>query len=272
MQDKKGRKCKNNNKNKKETNIKIFGNRFSRLQEVMQDNHEVMDMLEKAVDDTTHANTNINKEDEEETTKNMHNADTVDINTLDAEMQKYAKHDKKDNNKNKKETNIKIFSNRFSRLQEVAQDNHEVMDMLEKAVDDAKHANINKEEEEENEKDIHNADTVDMNALDAETQKYAEHDKNDNNENNETSENKENIENDENNDNNEGIQVHADLDVNQNESNEESEYDSEKERLEYWAMHPDSDSEYSDSDESVASDFELWNNNRMRHTLETYSE
>ena len=91
-------------------------------------------------------------------------------------------------------------------------------------------------------------------------------------------------------DNNEGVQqkrnenettennsnaTDADLDVNQNESNEESEYDSEKERLEHRLMHPDSDSECSDSDESVASvasNFELWNNDRVRCILETYSE
>ena len=121
----------------------------------------------------------------------------------------------------------------------------------------------NNEEEEEHEKDIYNADTIDMNTLDAETQKHAEHDKNDNNENNEISENKENIENDENNDNNEGIQVHADIDdflsqfyanidANQNESNEESEYDPDEARLACYEMHPDSDSEcadHSDEDE-----------------------
>ena len=115
----------------------------------------------------------------------------------------------KNNNKNIKEINNKKFSNRFSRLQELVQDNHEVMDMLEKAVDDTKHANSNKEKEE-NKKNMHDADAVDTNALDAETQKYVEYDKKDNNKNNETSENKENIEKDENNDNNEGSQDHAD--------------------------------------------------------------
>jgi hypothetical protein len=193
----------------------------------------------------------------------------------------------KNNNKNKKEKNIQSFGNRFSRLQEVVQDIDEVMDVLQKAVDDEKHLNINKEE---NTKNIYNVDTVDMNTLDAEIQKHVEHDNVEKNENNDDDENIENVENNDN--------VDADLDVNQDESNEESEYDSEKERLEYRLMHPDSDSErnedseydsekerlehrcvhpdsvgeYSDSDESVASNFELWNNDRVRCILETYSE
>lgn len=51
----------------------------------------------------------------------------------------------KDNNKNIKENNIKNFRNRFSQSHEVVHDDQEVMDMLEKAFDDTKHANINKE-------------------------------------------------------------------------------------------------------------------------------
>ena len=62
------------------------------------------------------------------------------------------------------------------------------------------------------------------------------------------------------------------LEVNQNTSNEEYEYDSEKERLEYRLAHPDSDSKYSNSDESIESIFERWHNNRSTHRYETYSE
>ena len=147
------------------------------------------------------------------------------------------------NNKNIKEKNMKIFGNRFSRLQETTQDTKEVMDMIEKAVDETKHATIN-EEKEESKENMHDVDIVDINALDAEMHKYVEHDKQDNNNNNEISENKtNNIEKDEN------------IDVNINEINEESECDSEKERLAYYELHPDSESECTDS-ESASESFD----------------
>lgn len=169
------------------------------------------------------------------------------------------------NNKNKKERNNKVFGNRFSRLQELAQDNQEVMDMLEKAVDETKHTTINKVEEEVNTNNSYNVDTVDMKTLEAEIQKHVESDRNDNNKNNNASDKKENIEKDKNNNNNEGIQVHTDIDdslsqlyldadvikrnndnLNRNES--EYEYDSEKEREACYELHQDSESECTDSD------------------------
>ena len=157
------------------------------------------------------------------------------------------------NNKNIKEKNMKIVSNRFSRLQETTQDAKEVMDRIEKAVDEIKHATIN-EEKEESKENMHDADIVDINTLDAETHKCAEHDKQNNNNNDELSENKtNNIEKDENINNNEGSQVPADLDANINEINEESEHDSEKERLACYALHPDSESECADSESSSES-------------------
>ena len=192
----------------------------------------------------------------------------------------------KNNNKNKREKKTKSFGNRFSRLQEMVQDNHEVTEAIEKAVDEDKLQDTIKNENEQNK---HNVDSVEIHTLDAEIQKCMEQDNNEGiqqkmNE-NETTENNSNA-------------TDADLDVNKNESNEESEHDSEKERLEYRLMHPDSDSERnedsecdsekerlecrlmrpdsdsacSDSDESVASNFELWNDDRVRCMLETYSE
>ena len=157
------------------------------------------------------------------------------------------------------------------------------MDILEKAVDEIKHANINKEEEEANKKNSYNADTVDMNALEAEMQKHVESDKNDNNRNNKTSKKKENIAKDKNNDNNEGIQVHADWDSNRNESNE-SECDSEKERLACYAMHPESENEHIDS-ESISDSYDehsncpsdydewaKWNEKRWKHKKKVKSQ
>jgi len=95
---KEGRGCNNNNKYKKERNNKVFGNRFSRLQELVQDNQEDMDMLEKAVDETKYIT--INKVEEEVNTNNTYNVDAVDMNTLEAEIQKHVESDRNDNNKN----------------------------------------------------------------------------------------------------------------------------------------------------------------------------
>ena len=171
---------------------------------------------------------------------------------------------------------MKIFGNRFSRLQETMQDTKEVMDMIEKAVDETNHATIN-EEKEESKENMCDADIIDVNTLDAETHKHVENDKQDNN-NNELSENKtNNIEKDENIDNNEGSQVPADLDANINEINEDSECDSEKERLAHYELHPDSKSEYADSESSsesfdeysnCPSDFDewtKWNEERLKN-------
>ena len=156
------------------------------------------------------------------------------------------------------------------------QDAQEVMDMLEKAVDDAKHTTINKEEEEEvNEKISYDVDTVNRNTLEAEMQKYVESDKNDNNKNNKNSEKKEDIEKDNNNDNNEGIQIYADLDLNLNESNEGSECNSEKEREVHYAMHPDSESECTEFDSISERDIDEWmqrKEERWKHKIKSYSD
>ena len=58
----------------------------------------------------------------------------------------------------------------------------------------------------------------------------------------------------------------------QDECEEHSDYDSEKEQLAWRLMHPDADSDDSDSVESVESNFELWCNNMMKCKYETYSE
>ena len=81
---KKGCRYKNINNNKNEKKIKLFGNQFSQLTEMVQDNHKVAEVLETAVDEEI--NLNINKE---ETTRNTHNVDSADMSILDAEMQKY---------------------------------------------------------------------------------------------------------------------------------------------------------------------------------------
>ena len=191
----------------------------------------------------------------------------------------------KNNNNKKKEKKTKLFGNRFSRLAEMVQDNQEVTDVLETAVDEEINLKMIKENTTRN---AYNVDSADMSMLDAEIQKYVDQD------------------------HNEGIQNNINLnenvddtsnktDVNQNESNEESEYDSETERHECWLAHPDSDSERNEDSEhdsekerleyrcrlmhqdsdceysdesvaSVASNFELWNNDRVRCMLETYSE
>ena len=52
---------------------------------MIQDNHEVAEVLETAVDEEI--NLNINKE---ETTRNAYDVDYADMSTLDAEMQKHA--------------------------------------------------------------------------------------------------------------------------------------------------------------------------------------
>ena len=61
-------------------------------------------------------------------------------------------------------------------------------------------------------------------------------------------------------------------DEEQHECDKYSDFDSEKERLAWGLMHPDADSDDSDSDESVESNFELWFNNRVKCKYETYSE
>ena len=57
----------------------------------------------------------------------------------------------------------------------MAQDNHEVTEAIEKAVDEDKIQDIIKNENEENK---HNADSVETHTLDAEMQKYVEQDNN----------------------------------------------------------------------------------------------
>ena len=51
----------------------------------------------------------------------------------------------------------------------MVQDDHEVMEVIEKAVDEDKHQDIIKNENKENKYD---ADSVEMHTLDAEMQKY----------------------------------------------------------------------------------------------------
>ena len=166
----------------------------------------------------------------------------------------------KNNNKNKKEKETKIFSNRFSRLKELAQDNHEVAEVLEKAVDEEKHLNINKVENTSNKYD---ADSADMCTLDAEIQKYVEHDNNEGIQNNRNS--NENIDDNSNKTNEESDEEHA--------CEEESKHDSEKERIAWRLLNPDANSDYSETDEgSVESNFELWYNNRTKCKHEFYSE
>ena len=166
----------------------------------------------------------------------------------------------KNNNNNKKEKKTKLFGNQYSRLTEMVQDNHEVAEVLETAIEEERNLNINKEE---NTRNAYNVDSADMNALDAEMQKYAEQD------------------------NNEGIQNNINLNENiddtgnktedkseeeQQEYEECSEYHSEQEQLAWRLMNPDADSDSSDLDESAESNFELWCNNRVKCKYETYSE
>ena len=172
-------------------------------------------------------------------------------------------------NKKKIDKETKIFGNRFSRLREMVEDSQEVMDVLEKAVDKVVHQNENKgKEDEENKYDV---DSVETQTLDEEIKKHVDQDKNESF--------NENVDNN-------SDETDDEVEVNQSASNEECEYDSydsEKVRYEHRLMHPDSDSEcvvnseceYSDSDESivsVASNFELWHNNRVRYIHETCSE
>ena len=63
----------------------------------------------------------------------------------------------------------------------MVQDNHEVTEVLEKAVEEEINLNMNKEE---NIRNACNVDSADMNTLDAETQKYAEQDNNEGSQNN----------------------------------------------------------------------------------------
>ena len=169
----------------------------------------------------------------------------------------------KNNNKNKQEKETKLFGNRFNRLQDMVQDDHDVAEAIEKAVDEDKHRDIIKKENEENNYDI---DSAEMHTLDAETQKHVEQD---NNESVQQSMNaNENIDNNSN-------KPDDKSDEDQHECEEDSEYDehdSEKERIAWRLANPDADSNCSESDESVESNFELWCNNRPRCKYETYSE
>ena len=85
---KKGRGYKNNNNKKKEKKTRLFGNRFSRLAEMVQDKQEITDVLETAVDEEV--NLNMIKE---KTTRNACNVDSADMKTLDAETQKHVDQD-----------------------------------------------------------------------------------------------------------------------------------------------------------------------------------
>ena len=101
---KKGNRCKNNDKKKIDKETKIFGNRFSRLREMVEDSQEVIDVLEKAVDEDTHQNENKGKEDEE----NEHDVDSVETQTLDEEIKKHVDQDKNESFMCKRAANEKI--------------------------------------------------------------------------------------------------------------------------------------------------------------------
>ena len=168
---------------------------------------------------------------------------------------------KNNNNKNKQEKETKIFGNRFNRLKEMAQDNHEVAEVLEKAVDEETHLNINKEENTSNKYDV---DSADMHILDTEIQKHAEHD------NNEGIQNNRNLnENAEDNSN----KTDEESDEEQHACEEESEYDSVKDRIAWRLANPDADSDYSETDDgSVESNFEFWYNSRTKHKNKYHSD
>ena len=213
-----------------------------------------IDNEESAIDDEDRTNTKQKNDNKVESSKSKKGRNNNTASTKWKACRTKKGRMSKNNNKNKKEKNNKIFCNRFSRSQETTQDTKEVMGMLEKAVDDAKPTNVKKEEKEENKNISYDADTVDGNALETEIQKYVKSDKDDNNKKNKPSEKKENVDKDKNNDDKEDGQVHADCDLNQT----ESEYDSEKEREACYAMHPDSESELEDVDDISESDFEEW--------------
>ena len=68
----KGRRCINKNKNKTEKETKGVVNRFSRLQDMVKDNNEVTEVIEKAVEEDKLRNTIKNKNEE-----NKHDVDSV---------------------------------------------------------------------------------------------------------------------------------------------------------------------------------------------------
>ena len=144
---------------------------------------------------------------------------------------------KNNNNKNKQEKETKIFGNRFNRLKEMAQDNHEVTEVLEKAVDEETHLNTNKEENTSNNEGIQNNRNLNENAED--------------------NSNKTDEESDE--------EQHA--------CEEESEYDSVKDRIAWRLANLDAGSDYSETDDgSVESNFEFWYNSRTKHKNKYHSD
>ena len=127
----------------------------------------------------------------------------------------------------------------------MVQDNHEVAEVLETAVDEEINLNMNKEETTRN---ACNVDSADMSTLDAEMQNYAVQDNNEGvlnninlNENIDDTSNK----------------IEDKSDEEQHECEEHNDYDSEKERLAWRLMHLDSDNDDSDSNESVESEMQL---------------
>ena len=202
------------------------------------------------------------KRDAESTNNNVNNTKNAESTKWHTCKTKKGRGYKNNNNK-KKEKKTRLFGNRFSRLAEMVQDDKEIKDVLETAVDEEVKLNMIKEKTTRN---AYNVDSADMNMLDAEIQKYVDQDHN------EDIQNKINL--NENADDNENVDNHVNNTSDKTESNEESEYDSEKERFEYRLMHPDSDSEclnenseveYFNSDESIKSNLERWYNNRSRH-------
>ena len=129
---KKGNRYKNNNKKKIDKETKIFGNRFSRLREMVADSEEATDALEKAVDKDRHQNENKEKEEEE----NKYDVDSVETQTLDEEIKKCADQDKNESFICKRNLNEKIEN---------------IYDNSDENIDDNSSATDNKSEKAQNE-------------------------------------------------------------------------------------------------------------------------
>ena len=191
------------------------------------------------------------------------------------EKKKGRKYANKNKNKIVKET--KGVANRFSRLQEMVKDNNELVEAIEKVVEEDKLRDTSKNENKNETKDdkttnkdatSYDVDKIDESALDDIIQSFATNDRHGNEEgaHNATS-------NVCSNNNVEGVQIHADWDFNR--SNEGSEHDSEKEREMHYAMHPDSESECADFDSISERDIDEWmqrKEERWKHKIKSHSD
>ena len=140
----------------------------------------------------------------------------------------------------------------------MVKDSQEAMDALEKAVDKDRYQTETKEEEDEENK--HDVDSVEMQTLDKEIKKHADQDKDESI----ACEINENIENindsiDENIvDNSNTTDDKSEEEQNAGYKESDCEHDSEEERNAWRLLHPDSDSDYSDSETSMGSMCEKW--------------